>query len=286
MIINEHKIAGFRKPVTVCEYTSVNDFIKQAKRGRYLSGQGVSSNWEGGTFDHMERGLRGRVPDFIDNGKSKMGEYTNVAVQNYAVDFDYNPTYGVLDYGAAVAGNPAYMYGATVMETDRSPIHIYIDTWVSGDVSPKTIEKRGIGILALIQTLSLFRPVNTYIAKGSEYTPKKADTIQLLQIPTSPMDLSRASFMLCSPTINRQGLLNSIYAVHNYHKHCPSYPMSDRRWQKHSLPKWVAEQQGVTDYIHMTGMFESNFWNSDVRVIEWIKKHVQKYVKLNEEQYV
>ena len=126
-----------------------------------------------------------------------------MALSDYALDFDYNPVYGMLDYQAMLVGNPACMYGPTIVETDRSPINIYIDPWVSGNVRASVINARGVGILALVQALSVFRPVNAYILKGSRHRPARADTIQTLQVPTAPMDLARASFILCSPTVNR-----------------------------------------------------------------------------------
>lgn len=282
MITNLETIKDLGHKVMVVNYDNPRDLIKQRARSVDTYGGEVNpTTWSGGTVDYFERGLRGQVLDFVDAAADKVTQFGNVALQDYAIDFEYNLTYGVLDYGAMMAGNPACMYGATVVETDRSPIDIYIDPWVRGEVSASVIAARGVGILALVQALSVLRPVNAYILKGSHHNPAKTDTIQTLQIPTAPMDIARASFILCSPTVNRQGFLNSIHAAHKTKRHCSSPPMNAARWQRDGMPKWMAERNGVRDYLHLTGMFDAGMWGNDERVIAWIKEQIAKFVEIN-----
>jgi len=263
---------------TLARYSSLRDFYKQAKSRKGARGQ-IPTDWAGGTWDYFERGISGNVTDFSDAARAKVTQFGNVALRDYAVDYEYNVVHGALDYAAMEAGNPACMYGPTITETDRSPVHIYIDTWTSGMIDPDVMRARGIGILALVQALSIYRPVQVYITKTSHFSPKREDTLQIVQLPTQPMDLARATFALCSPTVNRIGLLSSIHSVHDCNDFCPSPRFSNGPWASARAPNWVAERLGVQNKLFMPGSISAKFWNNDTKVIAWIKEQIEKFVE-------
>jgi hypothetical protein len=268
--------------VTLAEYENGRDLIKTADAGIALNSETMSmwkDNEAGGSLEYLKRGLRGEVTDFLRAGEKLIDKFSNVAVEEYENTLTANMTHGALDYTAAMAGDPMCMYGMSVDRTDRSPVDLYIDPWVSGAVSAGAIQARGIATLALVQALSVYRPVYAYIVKGSHFKPKKADTIQTLQIPTQPMDLSKASFMLCSPALNRRGFLNAINAVHKSKTFCSSPPMSATSWQRDKLGGWMAERHGVESYLYLHKMDSSEgFWSSEAKTIEWLKAQLVKFV--------
>ena len=279
--VGEHKLS----PVTVAEYTSPRDFLSAYKVGKSLDKYNTdvtsATDWLGGTADYFERGMTGYVSDYVRAARDLVAEFSNVAVRELALTTEANMINGVLDYTVAMAGNPMCMYGAVIDETDRSPVDLYVDLWVQGDIAAPTISFRGAAILALVQTLSLYRPVSTFIVKGSQFSPKSADTIQTLQIPTSPMDLSVASFMLCSPTVNRHGFLTAINAVHESKSHCGSPPMSISKWQANEMGGWMADRRGVRDYLYFARMDGSGpvNWSSQRDTLAWMKAQLHRFVR-------
>jgi len=275
MIVTKQNDSGVK--FTLAQYSNLRDFSRQATSKKRARGC-VSADWGGGTWDYFQRGMAGEVTDYVNAAKDKATQFGNVALEDYGIDYGYNVVHGALDFAAMEAGNPACMYGPTFRETDRSPIHIYIDTWTRGDVSAQTMTNRGAGILALVQALSIYRPVVVYITKLSRYSPRSADTIQIVPIPTQPMDLARATFAMCSPTTNRIGLLSSIHAVHSCDEYCASNPFSKAEWAKSHAPGWLADHFGVKDYLFMGRTSSSSFWNKDTDVIAWIKAQIERFV--------
>ena len=272
---------GARK-FTLAAYASPRDLLKQTERGDKLRGRRFSTrdSWAGGTYEYFTRGMIGAVADYVKAADKLTTQFGNAALEDYGVTLDANVVQGVLDYSAALAGDPMCMYGATIEEHDRSPIEIYVDPWVSGEVAASAIERRGIVVLALVQALSLFRPVRTYILKGSRHLPARANTVQTLEVPTMPMDLSKASFMLCSPTVNRHGFLSSINAVHGTKKECGSPPLPSGVFRGDGMASWLAERHGVKDYVHMEGMWTNDQkWATDEGAVDWVKAQLAKYVE-------
>ena len=269
---------GERPAFTLGEYSSPRDFLRAVSDGRKLCYDSPQSKWAGGTYDYFKRGMVGGVDDYMGAADKLVTQFGNVAISEFTAGLDANLVHGVLDYGAAMAGDPMCMYGATITETDRAPVEIYVDPWVNHSVSADAVQKRGIAVLALVSALAVYRPVNAYILKTSCYSPRRANTIQTLAIPTQPMDLSRASFMLCSPTVNRHGLLHSIYKVHKCRKHCGSPPFSSG-WADRRAGAWLAERHGTSAYIHLKGMRNDNgFWSTETDTVAWIKRQLEKYV--------
>lgn len=270
--------ADYHNTLTVAQYDSPRDMVRQSEKGVKRRGRrGFSTSSAGGTPDYLARGVRGQVTDYVDAAKGLIDKFANVAIEQHAVTLEQNMTTGMLDYSAAMAGDPMCMFGATIDRTDRSPVDIYVDPFVSGGVSASSIEKRGVAILALTQALSVYRPVNVYMVKGSKYSPKKANTVQIMPVPTQPMDLTRASFILCSPTVNRHGFFHAINEVHCHAKECPSFPMDGAAWQTECMGGWIAAQHGVTDYLFLRTMFTKG-WTTEQEVVDWIETQLNKFI--------
>jgi hypothetical protein len=284
MIVNQNTIKDdlYKFDVTTVEYASPRDFMNAAKKGAKRSSYHAETGWAGGTRDYFERGLKGDVLDYCDAAEDKITQFGNVAIEEYERTLSQNTVHGVLDYQAAMAGNPACMFGVTIDPTDRSPVDLYIDPWVSGGIRAYAIQQRGIAILALVQALQMYRPVHAYILKGSHHTQARKtakDTIQTLQIPTQPMDLARASFLLCSPTVNRLGFLAAIYEAHKTSQRCPSPQMTYSDWQRQKLGGWLAAKHGVSSYLYLHRMASNDgFWSSEERTIAWIKAQLHKFI--------
>lgn len=265
--------------VTLVEYDSLRDLAKTVRKAYSIGVPANPSDWAGGTSDYFLRSCERGDPSFVKAADKYVTQFGNVAIQDHARTLEMNMVQGALDYQTAMAGNPMCMYGTTIEETDRSPVELYIDPWVSGSVSAENVRRRGVGVLALVQSLSVYRPVRAFIVKGSRFTPRNSDTVQVLSIPTAPMDTARAAWMLASPSLNRQGFLIALNGVYDTSKPCSSPPMSSVHWQEEEMPRWFAKRNGVKDFLFMRRMTgEERQWNSDAATIAWINDQLDRFI--------
>lgn len=210
-------------------------------------------------------------------------QIANVTIANIGMDNDYNLINGVLDYGAMEAGDPMCMYGTTITETDRAPIGIYIDNWISCTIPNEVIERRGSAVLALVLALSIYRPVMCkYVSAAGASFDYQNDNIQLLPVPTHPMDLGRAAFMLADPAFTRAGMYQMSNTIHNMSGH-DAGPMlgqgNGKYWQQNDLGNWIAERDGAEETIFLPMMFDRSDirFESDQNALEWVEGQVRKY---------
>lgn len=266
--------------LTVAEYSDMSAMVRVAKEGiKKYDYDASDTSWQGGTLDYLTRGAAGHAFDFVDAAADLVDKFSNLAIQDYGIDLEQNLQVGVLDYNIAMAGDPMCMFGPSMTQTTKAAVNIYIDPWTSANIRPAAMQERGVAMLALVQALQIYRPVNVYLVKGSRFTPKNADTIQIARLPTVPMDLARATFALCSPTVNRIGFLSAIQAVHKSPGRCPSPPLTNSKWQLNNLGGWLAEQHGVTDYVYLPRMSSENgFWTTETNTVEWVKSQLHKFI--------
>jgi hypothetical protein len=108
---------------------------------------------------------------------------------------------------AALAGQPMDMYNIKETEDQNitTPLNIYIETLVSQGVSHDKLIARGVAVLAFCLAMNNIRPVELYticIGKPSNSQNKSGGIV--CRVPSKPIDLERATFMLCDPAYYRQ----------------------------------------------------------------------------------
>lgn len=106
---------------------------------------------------------------------------------------------------ASIMGHPMDMFAkqSIELESDLSPITIYIETVVSGGVSVTELNARGVCCLAFALAMNNVRPVEIYaLSPGRPYGGDTA--IIATRIASSPMDISRAVFMLTDEAYARK----------------------------------------------------------------------------------
>lgn len=235
------------------------------------------NRWAGGSVAEFREQSQGRANDYTDRADKYLTRFGNVAIQTLGVDMDYNSVHGVLDLDAYENGEPECLYGLTESESESAPIRMYMDQWISSTVSPKAIEMRGVAALALLQALSLHRPVMLDIVLANRYTPTGTDIIQTVPAPTSPMNVSLAAWMVASPLFVRQGYMSMTYHHGNSTRRC-GIPMlrAGQEWQTTQLGQFLADQDGVDDFVFMPMMMDNGRWTSEEYAINWIKAQMRR----------
>lgn len=114
-----------------------------------------------------------------------------------------------------IVGLPTPMRRQVHQQDEHAPITILVTTTSSAGVDAKTLEKRGIVILALVMALSRIRPVSLQqLAFMDGYRDKSGETIITSEINTSPLDLATACYVLTSAGFARR-LTYGIGKAHN-----------------------------------------------------------------------
>lgn len=104
---------------------------------------------------------------------------------------------------ASIMGHPMDMFAkqSVPLESELSPLTIYVETVTSGGISVGGLNARGIACLAFALAMNNIRPVEIYTTSslGDDYKT----SVIACRIASSPMDMPRAVFMLTDETYSR-----------------------------------------------------------------------------------
>jgi hypothetical protein len=98
---------------------------------------------------------------------------------------------------AFLAGHPQHMRRRERTVTESAPITIFMNLTSSMGISPDKILQRGITLLALVRLLVEHRSVELWVGTCL------GRTAAMWKIDTAPMDLARAAFHICDPSMSR-----------------------------------------------------------------------------------
>lgn len=264
-------------------YESVNDFALRLlncdnNAQAYLSRN--NRRWAGGTEDDVQRGCRGETLTYAERADKYVTQFGNVAVQDHAIDMEFNVEQGELDVGAWLSGEPEHLYGPTYTKTDRAPVAITVDQWIWRGCSNATIERRGVAAMALAQALTMYRPVMLYVVLANRHVPSNTNAVQVIPAPSNPMDTARCAYMLAAPPFVRAGMMPMLHQIAKSPAPCGiPYVRPGFNWQSTQLGEWLAPRLGVEqdNIIHLPMMLDDQEFGSDASAQAWVKRHVERY---------
>lgn len=281
MIVTTDQYDGKRK-VTFAQYASVNDFATQLGKSKFAAGYDRRNDygWAGGSVADTLRDCERGDEQYAREAEKWIDRFSNVALEQYALDLEHNTQFGMVDVGAWMAGEPEHLCGPTFTPTDRAPIAITMDQWIWCGIKTRTIKRRGVAAMALLQALSLFRPVMLYVVLANRHVPSRTDCIQVIPAPTTPMDTSRTGVMVAAPRFVRSGMMPMLHEHAKSDAPC-SIPalQAGLGWQTHKLARWLAPRLGVDDdnIIHLPAMQSPQEFGNDRDAQAWVTKWVKHY---------
>lgn len=184
-------------------------------------------------------------------------------IQDVAGEFPLVPAF--------VAGDHECMMrrGETEMQTDRSPLRVYVDICVGADWSADQLISRGVHILALVQLLNERRAVELYWF-SSTGTPSGAPCVPIVPIDTQPLDLSTASHVLASAGFFR----NCAFAF----RYAKARGKGDIPWAFDDMHATARVRAGLgagpDDLVVHGGV---NYSQLKTKPLEWLTEQLQKY---------
>lgn len=177
-----------------------------------------------------------------------------------------------------LAGEPESMWRMCNIESNYSPLRIWIGTGSSSGIEYPLLLQKFITIVAFAQALSEIRPVflTPYFASGNySYTDSKNDVIVSWDLQTSPMILSEIAASLCEIRVTRGVLFNL---------------------REFLLGKWDGQwayRVNDEDYMReQLGAEPDDLWLGSSRLgdplltdpIKWVKAHIAKYLLEDERE--
>lgn len=177
----------------------------------------------------------------------------------------------------ALMGLPDTMYqlSETDMISTTTPVRIYVHIVVSAGINTTQIVNRGVAMLGLTMALKNIRPVELYaLAIGDPRGRGRAHGI-VTRIETNPIDLDRATFMLCDPGYMRQvSYGNMCWLDCEKHSGYISWP-----WGVHGIGEADAMSALLDlqdDDIYIPGAHLTNdLYYKDP--VSWINNYLKKY---------
>lgn len=267
------------KSLTYARYNDLEDLRQSAQSSDWFKKSPLNDErWAGGSkADFLRRCAEGNVK-YMQRSDKLIEEFGNSAVQGQAYELDYNPYLGIVDTTLMQAGNPNCLHGPIMQETVKAPVKIYMDMWISSTCSTRAIENRGIAALALARALSLFRPVMLDIVLANRHTPSNTDCVQVVPAPTTPFDAARACFMIADPCFVRAGLMRMLFHHAKSIKDCGIPSLSAGiSWQSEKLGRWLADNDGIEEFVMLPLMFDNGEWGSEAYAKQWVKDQVDRF---------
>lgn len=169
--------------------------------------------------------------------------------------------------GNALIGAPDDMYNIKYEESESivSPIRIFVETTVSAALTHQELINRGVACLALVLAFSMVRPVELYTASFGRID-SGIERGAIVRIPTTPIDLDRAVYMLAGIGFCRQLMFTTVNYQANY-----TY--------SHGIP-FATDCRDICkcedhDILIKGGHLSDNLMLNDP--IKWVKQMIEKH---------
>lgn len=172
---------------------------------------------------------------------------------------------------AFLAGHPQCMRRRERTARDNAPLTIYMDLTSSAMIDSKTVQRRGIVLLALVRMLVEHRPVELWVGT-SKGRSGCAGTVAW-RIDTAPLDLARSAYHIGASAMARgfgYGLDDTL------HKTGGQWPFADYASHRHA-------EQRLRDVIELGELlYIPPIHGTDELVddpVGWLKRTMAAYVK-------
>ena len=177
-------------------FESVPEYIAKMKKLGITQNRPNSADWYG--YISFQEAM-----DYAIKGDSRNVQAAMTLLDDLAETIPPTKTFKVVkspyggrcNFGDWQSGAPLPMRRRIRTSEDQGPLKIIVSTTSSCGISAKTMQARGITILALLMRLQEIRPVDLFLL-AELYGQPKGWSYQLIQMESRPLDLSVASFCL------------------------------------------------------------------------------------------
>lgn len=170
-----------------------------------------------------------------------------------------------------LAGVPECMRRRQVLKDASNPITIYASIMASAFVDADSMMKRGIAILAAVLKLQAIRPISLYAVCPW------VDTSLVIEIPTKPLSIAHAAFVLSHPAFFRRLGHEVLHATGDYNTGIENDQIVPRRLGL--KPSDLFMGTGVST-VGFNGAILSKYQTILSNPVGWINETIQACAKV------
>ena len=164
--------------------------------------------------DHSRVGECGTAAECLEHarhGDTRMVAAAEKLIDQLSLEFEVPNREVISDLAGAwpsvpdfLAGHPDCMRRRAQVESEASPIAIWVCIGVSWNVTPGQMRARGTAILALVLALSRIRPITLNVFAMSDIDGGSDDGCVVAPINATPLDIATAAWALTAPAAFRR----------------------------------------------------------------------------------
>ncbi len=180
-------------------YESLAAFGRDAARARHLDYG--DNEWGGDTWDGaLDKALKGdtakvaRAEKLLSKLEASIELKSRQWVGTVAGAFPSVPDY--------LAGHPESMRVLSSVDSDQTPLKVFVDVVASASLTAEQMENRGVAVTALVMALCQSRPVELWTCSALHGT-QGGFTNVMIRIASAPLQLSEACAALCNAATAR-----------------------------------------------------------------------------------
>lgn len=159
------------------------------------------SNWAGGNFEQALHKLNNGDTTNLAKAQAIVDKMANEQLFSMGQPVIESSLIGMApNVPNALMGHPYEMYNIVESEQQSmlTPLRIFVETTVSAGLSNSELTNRGVAVMAFALAMSIVRPIELYAASFGHLESISHTKVYgtIVRIPTAPLDLERATYML------------------------------------------------------------------------------------------
>lgn len=193
----------------ITRYDSLAGFMKDVPKTRCKESFHSQSDWYGGLgYGEALKGVWSGDSQALKDAEKLLEKMQTEGTELSQDTWETDKAGSFPLVPAFIAGDPEHMYRFSACKTEYSPLKIVVDMFISASFSARDLRARGKTILALVRKLQSVRPVELYLAMGTQNSARNNFITPLIQLESNTMDLTSLSFVLGNPSFTRHLLFS------------------------------------------------------------------------------
>lgn len=265
------------------EYTTFADPVEYCKYLTDVASSYSNSGEKSFYGDTYEQGLNSLIhgsPKYLQQAQDLINKMADAQIFSLHQPIIETSVVGFApNVPAFLAGQPKDMYTIYNSEDENTttPINIYVETLVSAGISHEQLIHRGVAVLAFVLAMNNIRPVELYTVCIGHSSGKTTGIV--CKVPSKPLSLEQATFMLCDPVYYRRLAFASIY------EHAKRNTGSIR-WPFDDIPTSDTYTEKLRKYLNLEPhdvfikggyLFDETMKNNP---IQWVRNMIEQHTSL------
>ena len=257
LLVHDSITAMIEYAETACKDGDLDD----ARRG-HLRTMG-SGNFTGHTSRRQcaEWLLHGNE-ELAKRSAALLSQFNAVTVPSQVTRRISSPVGGRVCVPAMLSGSPVAMRRRKVVNDHAAPLDIVFNAVSSAGVDRAALERVGIAVAAMVQKLSATRQINLYVAYTALAGSSPVTALNLVKVPTTPVNPRRLAFMLSDQIFPR------VFAFAAYAKAGEDYAALSKTKQRTNNSQYVAWPFDDSRYIDQIGDDLRAMWGNEMLYIK------------------